>query len=109
VKLSDEEGLPVAVLSNHSKSFNRWMELYLEMLFTGAQKSIIVFHQKNQILRFEYYDFDVVSSMCEKEIDLMRSSLSKIISDIAKQATQSDVLYEVKKDEKTLIEVKLKQ
>ncbi len=127
VKLSDSEGTPIGVLSNHSKSFNRWMELYLEMLFTGAKTSLIVFHQKNLILRFEEYGllkhfsfflfcfltfilqaFDVVESMCETEISVMHSSLGKTIRDIEKLVQETEKWYEIHKTESGVIESSIK-
>ncbi len=100
-----QEDQVVAVLSNHSKSFQRWFDLYLDMLFSGARRAIIVFHQKMHITRFEYYDFDVVESMCDAEATRMRRTLGSLVEQIDKAVTEAGVAFEVTKGEGDAVKV----
>ena len=100
-----QEDEVVAVLSNHSKSFQRWFDLYLDMLFSGARRAMIVFHQKMHITRFEYYDFDVVASMCDAEATRMRDTLGELVAQIDKAVTEPGVAYEVAKGEEDTVKV----
>jgi hypothetical protein len=96
-----QEDEVIGVLSNHSKSFQRWFDLYLDMLFSGARRAIIVFHQKMHITRFEYYDFAVVESMCDAEKTRMRDTMGGLVAQIDKAVTENDVAYEVTRGEET--------
>ncbi len=97
----------IAVFSNHSKSFQRWFDLYLDMLFTGAPRGLIVFHQKMCISRFEHYDFGVVESMCEAEALLMRQNLGNLVAQVDRAVTESDTMYEVLKKDNTVTITKM--